>query len=123
MEEINLTCIRCPLGCDLVATVNEGEIIKITGAGCPRGIAYAEKEVLNPTRTLTTIVPISNGIIKMLPVKTSSDIPKTLINDCLQVIKSISVTAPVNVGDVILENICNSGADLVATRTIKEKLQ
>ena len=36
MEERNLTCIGCPLGCALKVTIN-GENVTVTGNTCKRG--------------------------------------------------------------------------------------
>ena len=49
MEVRNLTCISCPMGCALTATLEGGEVISVTGNTCKRGDIYARKEVTNPT--------------------------------------------------------------------------
>ena len=43
----DLICIVCPKGCHL--KVDEENGYKVTGNGCPRGAAYGEKELVNPT--------------------------------------------------------------------------
>ena len=50
MEEKNLICICCPLGCPLTVTLENGEVVSVTGNTCPRGAAYGRREVTNPTR-------------------------------------------------------------------------
>ena len=55
MEVRELTCIGCPLGCQLTVTMGNDEI-KVEGNTCPRGEAYAKKEVTNPTRIVTSTV-------------------------------------------------------------------
>ena len=42
MEVRELTCIGCPLGCQLTVTMGNGEI-KVEGNTCPRGEAYVRK--------------------------------------------------------------------------------
>ncbi len=39
MEEKNLICINCPLGCPLTVTLENGEVKTVTGNTCPRGEA------------------------------------------------------------------------------------
>ncbi|MCD8007748.1 MAG: DUF1667 domain-containing protein, partial [Clostridiales bacterium] len=56
MEVKNLTCIGCPLGCPLEVTMENGEVVSVTGNTCPRGAAYARKEVTTPTRIVTSTV-------------------------------------------------------------------
>ena len=49
-----LTCIGCPMGCQLRATLEDGVVTAVTGNTCPRGDAYARKECVHPERTVTT---------------------------------------------------------------------
>ena len=53
METRNLTCIGCPLGCSLSVQIENEQVVSVSGNTCPRGDAYARKEVTNPTRIVT----------------------------------------------------------------------
>lgn len=77
-----LTCIGCPLGCSITVTMNGTDVVSVTGNTCPRGDAYARKEVTNPTRIVTSTVRVEGGISPMVNVKTASDIPKAKIFEC-----------------------------------------
>ena len=110
----NLICIVCPKGCHLA--VDEEHDYKVTGFGCPRGEEYGKKEMTNPTRVITSTVKITGGIHKRLPVKTNRDIPKGLIHDAMALLDPVELTAPVKVGDVVVKDICGTGADWVASR-------
>ena len=61
MEEKKLICIGCPLGCELCAVLERGEVISVTGNTCKRGDAYARKELVSPERTVTSTVKMSDG--------------------------------------------------------------
>ena len=117
MEKKELTCINCPLGCALTVTI-DGDEITVTGNTCPRGEAYGKKEVTDPTRIVTSTVAVVNGVLRRVPVKTSSDIPKGSIYDICAEIKKAQVTAPVAIGDVIIKNVAGTGADVIATRNV-----
>lgn len=117
MDKKELTCICCPMGCDLYIEMENNEVIKVSGNTCKRGDDYARAEISRPVRTVTTIVKVENGKLKMLPVKTKEPIDKDKINECLLALKNIKVKAPVRIGDVIASNI--AGADIVATRNIE----
>ena len=106
-----LTCIVCPKGCTLNVDVSKEEV---TGNGCARGRDYGLTEVKNPTRVLTTTVAIDNAIHPRLPVKTAFPIPKGKLLEAMAVIDGIRVSAPVKIGDVIIPNLLDTGADLVA---------
>lgn len=110
-----LTCVACPLGCSITVEYNDKEIISVTGNTCKRGDAYARTEVTNPTRSLATSVKVNGGIHPVVPVKTNKAVPKTMIFDCMKVINQVSVDAPVKIGQVIIKNILDTGADVVAT--------
>ena len=107
MEVRELTCIGCPLGCQLTVTMGNDEI-KVEGNTCPRGEAYAKKEVTNPTRIVTSTVRVEGGTIERAAVKTASDIPKGKIFDCMKEIRGVKVAAPVHIGDVIIAD-CGCG--------------
>ena len=54
----------------------------------------------------------------MVSVKTSADIPKGKIFDCVRELQAIDLTAPVAIGDVIIENVCGTGVSIVATTNV-----
>ncbi len=112
-----LICITCPIGCHLTVEDENGDM-KVTGATCPRGIDYAKQELTNPTRMITSTVRIKNASYNQIPVKTSAPIPKGKIFDVMSELAKISVVSPVNMGDVLKENICDTGIDIIATRSL-----
>ena len=116
-----LTCIGCPMGCQLRATLEDGVVTAVTGNTCPRGDAYARKEVTNPTRIVTSTVRVEGGISPMVNVKTASDIPKAKIFECASALKNVVVTAPVKIGDIVLSNVAGTGVDVVAAKNIAAK--
>jgi CxxC motif-containing protein len=46
-----------------------------------------------------------------------------MIHDAMEIIGEKEVEAPVKLGQVIVENILDSGADVVATRNLNTKIQ
>ena len=56
MEKRELICIGCPMGCPLTVTLDGGAVVTVQGNTCPRGDAYARREVTAPTRIVTTTV-------------------------------------------------------------------
>ena len=118
MNTVNLICIGCPLGCPLTVEM-EGEAVKsVSGNTCPRGDAYARKELTNPTRIVTSTVRVAGGRLAMVSVKTASDIPKGKIFDCVKALKDVEVKAPVKIGDVIVENVAGTGVNIIATKNV-----
>lgn len=114
----NLICTRCPYGCRLDVEHDESRIVQISGNRCNRGLEYARQELFDPRRIVTTTVYISGAPITLVPVKTNRSVPKRLMFDIVKTASRIHVQAPVRLGDVIVQDICGSGADLVVTRTI-----
>lgn len=118
MEKRELTCINCPMGCRLTVTI-DGDNITVTGNTCPRGDDYARKEVTDPRRIVTSSVAVKGSETKRISVKTNTDIPKGKIFDVMDVIRRTTVTAPIEIGDVVCENIADTGVQLVATQRAK----
>lgn len=112
MNVTKLTCIECPIGCEIEVGIEEGKAVFVKGNTCPRGKMYAENEVVCPKRVVTSTVRMENGV--MLPVKTDKPVRKSEIFAVMQKINAIVCKAPVKIGDVIIENICDD-AHLVAT--------
>ncbi len=116
MEKRELVCVACPLGCPVTVTFDaDGNVQTVTGNTCKRGDAYARTEVTNPTRMLTTTVKVVGGNSYVVPVKSANPIPKGMMMECMKVINEVSVNAPVSIGDVVIENILNTGVDIIAT--------
>ncbi|HJA91687.1 MAG TPA: DUF1667 domain-containing protein [Candidatus Eisenbergiella merdipullorum] len=121
MEERKLICINCPLGCPLTVTLNEGEVTSVTGNTCPRGEAYGRKECTHPTRIVTSTVRVSDGTLPVVSVKTASDIPKEKMEECVRQLKAVTVSAPVHIGDLIMENSAGTGVSIVATKNVEKR--
>ena len=117
METRELTCIGCPMGCQLSAVL-DGVEIRVTGNQCVRGEIYAKKEVTAPERIVTSAVPVKGGAVPMVSVKTRESIPKAKIFACMEEIRRVSVVAPVKIGDIIIENCAGTGVPVVATKDV-----
>lgn len=118
-EVRELTCINCPLGCQVRVTLEDGQIVDVTGNTCPRGERYARSEVTNPTRVVTTTVPVDGSKEQvMVSVKTATAIPKTKVFDCVRALAGVRAKTPVRIGDVVLPNVCGTGVDVVATKNV-----
>ena len=118
MNTVNLICIGCPLGCPLTVEMEGSEVKAVSGNTCPRGDAYARKDMTNPTRIVTSTVRVAGGRLAMVSVKTASDIPKGKIFDCVKALKDVEVKAPVKIGDVIVENVAGTGVNIIATKNV-----
>ena len=122
MEERKLTCIGCPMGCQLQVIIKDGIVEKVTGNTCKRGADYGKKEVTDPTRIVTSTVRVQGGTLPVVSVKTRGDIPKSSVMDCVRCLKTVIVQAPVHIGDVILENAAGTRTDIIATQNIGKTL-
>ena len=119
MESKTLTCICCPMGCQITVETNGREIINLTGNTCKRGDTYARREITSPSRTVTSTVRVTGGTLPAVSVKTRSDIPKDKIFECIRCLKDVSVKAPVHIGEVILSNAAGTGVDIIATKNVE----
>ena len=120
MERKELICIGCPLGCNLTVEMDGGQVVSVNGNTCKRGDDYARKELTDPRRIVTSTVPVAGDNLPVVSVKTASDIPKGKIRECLCALKGVTLTAPVQIGDVIVENVADTGVDVIATKSISD---
>ena len=117
MKERILTCIVCPKGCQLKVELDGKKVVSVEGYTCKRGLVYAETECTAPMRTLTTTAPVAGGGV--VPVKTDRTVPKELMFDCMKVINEARVSPDAKLGDIVVENILGTGANVVTTRNVK----
>ncbi len=119
MENKELVCVNCPMGCHINVEMDGKEIISIFGNRCPRGEKYARQESIEPMRILTTTIKVEDGIYRVLPVITSSEIPLAIMEDAMDELRKVCVKAPVRENQVILENLCNTGVSVIASRCME----
>jgi CxxC motif-containing protein len=120
MENREIICIGCPMGCPLEVEMENGQVTKVSGNSCKRGETYAHKECTNPTRILTSSVGVKDGNDAVVPVKTEKDIPKEKIFECMKDLKNVVVEAPIHIGDIIIKNISGTGVNIIATKEVKK---
>ncbi len=117
-EKRKLVCIVCPVGCCIELRVDGDKVESISGCKCKRGHDYAVEECFNPVRTLTGTVAVYDGQLHLLPVKSDRPLPKQLVPACIKELKRHETQAPVKIGDVIVEDILNTGINIIATSNI-----
>lgn len=116
--EKQITCINCPVGCRLQVTLENGQVEKVEGQGCKRGETYAKQECVAPARMVTAAVPVADRK-NPVSVKTRTPIPKGQIFSCMQQLAKLELHAPVRMGDVVLPDVCGTGVDVIATKTVE----
>ena len=113
----NITCIVCPMGCPLVVTkVEDGYTVE--GNNCKRGVKYGVEELTDPKRVITTTVKLHGSYLNLLPVKTADSIPKGMMFEIMEALDKVEVTAPIKVGDVIVESILDTGVNIVSAKCV-----
>jgi len=122
LEKQTITCVACPKGCEVTVEHDGDEIINIMGNACPQGEDYAKEEIIAKTRILPTTVKVKNGALPLCPVKTTKQIPLELMDKAMAKIGEKEIEAPLKIGQVIIENILDTEADVVATRDLPKKI-
>ena len=114
------TCIVCPLGCYVEAEL-EGENLKIHGCKCSRGEEWVRSEIFQPKRILVSVIKVKNGVYPVASVKTDRPVPKDKIFQVMKFLSNLEISAPVKMGQVIVKNVLDTGANIVATRDVDKK--
>lgn len=116
--EQQITCINCPVGCRMTVTVEDGQVTSVTGNTCKRGLLYAQQECVAPQRMVTAVIAVADRKTPV-SVKTRTPIPKVKIFGCMKQLAATQVKAPVHMGDVVCANVCDTGVDVIATKTVE----
>jgi CxxC motif-containing protein len=118
MEQKEYTCIVCPKSCRGILRIQNG-YFETEGFSCKNGEEYAISEYQDPKRVLTTTVWLRHGLFRLLPVVSRAGISRKVFKSCLEELYTIEVEAPIEVGDVVVKNILNTGIDVIAARSIE----
>lgn len=116
-----MICIVCPIGCHLHVEMQNNEVLQVSGNTCNRGEAYARAESICPMRTLTTTLRVLHGSQELVPVMTSKSVPKSLLFDIMALAQKHQVEAPIHCRDILMKNVANSGADLLASCDVEKE--
>ena len=112
-----IICTVCPRGCRITVEGEGDTILSVEGYSCKRGLEYGSAEFAHPVRILTTTVKMAGVDNDLLPVRSTAPIPKEKILACMEVIRAVEAVLPVKRYDVIVRDICGTGADIVATKS------
>jgi CxxC motif-containing protein len=113
-----LTCILCPVGCELAVGRTERGL-DIQGHQCEKGIEFATEEVLYPKRNLATSVPVKGSATRLVSVRLSDRVAREMIFPILAEIAKLRPEAPIRRGQVLIADVLGTGVDVIATRTVE----
>ena len=113
-----IVCILCPKSCVLQL---KGD--SVTGAGCSRGEEFVYSEISCPKRYITYTIGMEGNPHLRLPVRSTRPVA---INKIYGIIREINKnTAPPETvsGQVIIENVGETGADIMSTTSSKNLIK
>jgi len=119
MEEKKIICITCPLGCDIVVRGEGKKVVSIEGHTCKRGETYASDEFLAPVRILTSSVKVTGARSPLVPVRSRTPIPKDMLLQCVEKLRTLELKAPVGLYDVVVPDILDTGVDIVTSTAVE----
>lgn len=114
-----MICRICPVNCELKIEKDEANSsYRVSGNKCPQGHKYALREIEEPSRVLFSRVLLENAPMSRLHVKTDALVPNSLKEDFINIIEKTKVRAPVAKGHIIIENILDTGINIVSARRV-----
>ncbi len=122
-EGEEIICLVCPLACRGKVIHDNGKIKDISGYKCKKGEEYAKKEIKLPERVLPTTVKTEHPEHSLLSVRTDKPVPKELLMDCMEKLKEIKIKKDqkFDIGDTVVPNILNTGANVISTAKYPQK--
>ncbi len=118
MNVKEVTCILCPLGCAMGIRVEADRVLGVKGNKCKEGIKHAHQEVFSPGRILTTTVRTGNPESPLIPARSDKPIPKEKLEKSIQIIAEHVASGPIQIGEVIVSNILDTGVNIIASRSM-----
>ena len=118
MKSKTLTCIICPNGCTIDVKAHDNGDIEVSGNKCPRGKENAVQELFDPRRTISSTVRIEGAMLPLCSVRLDRPVPKKEIFAVMEEINKVSIKAPSHIGDVVIENVCGLGANVIVTKNL-----
>ena len=121
IQEKEIVCINCPVGCRLKVKLEEKSVLSVDGNMCKRGEEFACTEAVNPVRIMTSLMRVE-GRDKPISVKTQKPIPKNSLRECADYIFKHPLPQdklPIRIGDVVIQDICGYGVDILSTQNIE----
>ena len=120
-DDEGMICLSCPKGCSLSVDMEAGKVVAVHGNSCPRGEAFARQEAIEPVRVLNCLMRVE-GRERVFSVKSSKPLPKRMMEACAGYVYDNPLAAsslPLEVGAVVIENILNTGVDIISTMEVK----
>lgn len=118
-ETKKFLCVSCPVGCAMTVTVDGTTVLEAEGNTCGRGLDYAKNEVANPTRVFTSTVRVRGAALPVCPVRSRSPLPLSKVFDVSRAIAAVTMDGPVEIGQVVIADVCGTGVDIIVSRTLK----
>lgn len=117
IEEKQITCISCPVGCRMTVTIENSQVVRVLNNSCKRGEVYGRQESISPARMVTAVARVRGSAVP-ISLKTQHPIPKDKIDQVMAEIKALDLRLPILMGDVLKQDVANTGVALLATRTL-----
>lgn len=111
--EKEIVCVICPSSCRITVKGDGRNVTEVTGYTCKRGLEYAANEYATPVRTLTTTVKAEGYTCPVINVRSNKAMPKEKVFDAMEEIRKVVATPPFYVGKPVVENILDTGVDIV----------
>lgn len=117
LKDNEMLCTMCPKGCKLLIEMS-GEKVNVTGNGCTNGAIAAAQEKTLPKRIFTTTVKVSGSKEILVPVRSERPMPRNLFLKVVKECSKITCKTPVSCGQVIIENVLDSGVNIIASGSV-----
>lgn len=121
MTDKEFICVVCPNGCSIKTEYEEGppmKLISAEGYRCPKGREWVKQEIENPMRTFSSSVLVKDGDFLEASVRITKPIPLSKVFDVMDEIRGLHPSAPLHIGDVLLENPAGTDTEVIVTRNV-----
>lgn len=113
-----IICDFCENKC-ILKVIKTDDGIVVTGNACEKGTEVGIENINSNKDILVTLVRVKGSpLYNVLPVKTNKPVDKNLFIEISKALSRVYVSVPIKMGDIICQNILNTGVDIVAGKNI-----
>jgi CxxC motif-containing protein len=106
----------------MAVTESDDHSVSVEGNTCPKGLEFAEKEVKDPERILTTSIRVIEGDLPLVSVRSDAQVKKHEILTIVNELKNIYVKAPIKEGQLLEKQCGVNRVNIIATRTVYRRI-
>ncbi len=118
MPTLTYTCVGCQLHCRLLVTVEDESVQSVSGNRCKRALDLARRRLKARATEFLVQMRVLGGRSARVKARATEPVTADVARAIGFAMRTVSITAPVTAGDVLIRDAAGLGIDLVAVEDV-----